>query len=332
MRPATAVSYRSAVETHIVPAIGAMKLERLTPAVVQRFYADLREDGVGDRTRQKVHAVLHRALASAVRLQLLQSNPAALDEDAPKYRAPEREPLTLEQARALLDAAKGDPFEALYVLALTTGARQGELFALRWRDVDLAAGTLRIARTVQDVDTRGTLQGGPTKTSASRRRIELSPLAIEALERHREKAPPASANELIFAAQNGALLRRQNFTRREFYPLLDRIARCTRCRHSAEEHRHVAKRKVTLAACKACGDCKQWAPDFPRIHFHDLRHTAATLSAAGGVPVVMVAHLLGHVDPTITLRTYQHAFEGGAGDASKRLGELLGNPAPKRQP
>lgn len=292
MRSATSISYRAAVEGHIIPRIGAMRLERLTPVEVQRFYTELRDDGIGARTRQKVHAVLHRALASAVRSQLIATNPAELDDDAPKYRAPEREPLTLEQAKTLLDAAKGDRFEALYVLALTTGARQGELFALRWSDVDLAAGAISIRRTVQDADSGSRLQTGQTKTTASRRRIALSTLAIAALSKHRQRGTNLRPSDLVFAAQNGELLRRQNFLRREFYPLLDRA-------------------------------------ELPRIHFHDLRHTAATLSAAMGVPVVMVAQMLGHVDPTITLRTYQHAFEGGSGDASRRLGDLLGA-KPKR--
>jgi integrase len=90
-------------------------------------------------------------------------------------------------------------------------------------------------------------------------------------------------NDLIFCARNGEPVRRQNFLRRDFYPLLERAK-------------------------------------LPRIHFHDLRHTCAILLASMDTPVVVVSALLGHKDPTITLRTYQHAFEGGAGDAAQRLG------------
>jgi site-specific recombinase XerC len=94
MRPATAASYESVVEAHVIPAIGALRVAQLTPASVSRLYADLRDDGAGTRTLQKVHAVLHRAMSSAVTLGLIARNPAALEADVPKYRAPEREPLT----------------------------------------------------------------------------------------------------------------------------------------------------------------------------------------------------------------------------------------------
>ncbi len=326
MRPSTVASYEGMVTRYVVPELGALRLREVTSPVVQAFYGRLRDRGLGARTVQKAHAVLHRALASAERSGLLDHNPARLEADVPRYRAPEREPLTREQVKTLLKAARGDRLEALYVLALTTGAREGELFALRWGDVDLTSGMLSIRRSLQDADGKGKLVSGPTKTKASRRRFELPAIAIAALREHRKKLEGeglgAGERDLVFPAANGEPLRRQNFLRRDFYPLLDRIATCERCGHSADDHRHRVKRSETLAACKACGRCKQWTPDFPRIHFHDLRHTAATQLAAAGAPVVQVAQLLGHVDPTVTLRTYQHAFESAAGDAAKQLGEL----------
>ncbi len=290
MRAATAASYESVVRNHLAPEIAALKLADVSPAAIQSLYGRLRKNGNGTRTIQKAHAVLHRALASAVRTGLIERNSAALEADVPKYRADEREPLTKQQATKLLRAARGDRFEALYVLALTTGARQGELFALRWSDVDLIEGKLTIRRSLHDSDGRGGLMSGATKTKASRRRFEIPKIAITALRAHRDRADKEGLSvgerDLIFSARNGEPIRRQNFLRRDFYPLLERAG-------------------------------------LPRIHFHDLRHTAATQLAAAGVPVVQVAQLLGHVDPTITLRTYQHAFEGAAGDASKRLGAIF---------
>lgn len=294
MRPATAASYESVVEAHVIPAIGALRVAQLTPASVSRLYADLRDDGAGTRTLQKVHAVLHRAMSSAVTLGLIARNPAALEADVPKYRAPEREPLTAAQARALLKAARGDRLEALYVLALITGARQGELLALTWADVDFAKRALTIRRSLQDADGRGTLIRGATKTRSSRRRIELPMAAVDALrahgERMRAEGRATDERSLIFQARNGEPIRRQNFLRRDFYPLLERAK-------------------------------------LPQVHFHDLRHTAATLAAGAGKQVVAVAAMLGHVDPTITLRTYQHAFEGAAGDTARAIGDVLMPPA-----
>ncbi len=287
---ATALTYESTLRAHVIPAIGNVKISALSSHTVQRLYARLRENDIGSRTVQKIHAVLHRAFASAVRAGLLDRNPASLGKDVPRYRAPEREPLTETQARALLEAARSDRFEALYVLALTTGARQGELFALRWRDLDVDKGELMIRRSLQD-GANGAPIAGATKTRASRRRFALAPIALAALRAHRVRSRDdglsSGDGDLIFAAENGEPIRRQNFLRRQFYPMLERAG-------------------------------------LPKIHFHDLRHTAATIAAAKGTPVVAVAALLGHVDPTITLRTYQHAFEGAAGDASKRLGEALG--------
>ncbi len=326
MRPSTVASYEGMVTRYVVPELGALRLREVTSPALQAFYGRLRDRGLGARTVQKAHAVLHRALASAERSGLLDHNPARLEADVPRYRAPEREPLTREQAKTLLQAARSDRLEALYVLALTTGAREGELFALRWSDVDLTSGMLSIRRSLQDAHGKGKLVAGPTKTKASRRRFELPAIAIAAPRAHRKRLEAeglgASERDLVFPAANGGPLRRQNFLRRDFYQLLDRIAKCTRCSHSADEHRHRVKRSEALAACNARGRCKKWTPDFPRIHFQDLRHTAATQLAAAGAPVVQFAQLLGHVDPTVALRTYQHAFESAAGDAANQLGGL----------
>lgn len=296
LRASTAASYAQVIYHHIIPHIGGMRVSDLTTSGIQGFYSRLRSNGTGQRTLAKVHAVLHRALASAVASGLLPLNPAALDRDSPSYKAPEREPLTAAQSAQLLRAAHGDRFEALYVLALTTGARQGELLALRWSDADLDGAMLSIRRALHDANATGAIAIGPPKTNASRRRFAISSLAVGSLERHRETERTAGRgreSDLIFTSTNGEPVRRQNFLRRDFYPLLERA-------------------------------------ELPRIHFHDLRHSAASMLAASGTPVVVVAALLGHVDPAITLRTYQHAFEGAAGDASRRLGDALADALRKK--
>jgi integrase len=189
LAPRTYHNYRLQVQRHIVPSIGRAKLRHLSPARIQSLYAAKVREGLKPSSVRYVHAVLHRALEQAVRWNMIPRNPAA-SVDPPKVRADEIKPLSPTQARAFLDSARGDKFEALHVLSLTTGLRMGEALGLKWSDVNFDAGTLRVNRQLQrlrrDGDAAGKLVFSEPK-NASRRTIELPQKATEALRSHRKR-------------------------------------------------------------------------------------------------------------------------------------------------
>src|SRR5215213_8423433 len=138
------------VRTHIAPTLGRIKLKSLRKAHLDRLYREKLDSGLSPSTVRRIHAVLHRALEEAVKSDLIPRNPA-VHANKPKVKQEEIEPLDASQAAAFLKAAKGNRFEALYILCLMCGLRQGEALALRWRDIDLDGGTLRINLQLQRV-------------------------------------------------------------------------------------------------------------------------------------------------------------------------------------
>ena len=186
-------THKQQVRSHIIPAIGRVKLEALRKAHVDAFYADLLRGGTEKRplapsSVRRVHAVLHAGLEEAVRGDLIPRNPAS-HANKPKARQKEIEPLDAAQARGLLDTARGDRFEALYTLCLTSGLRQGEALGLKWSDIDLKAGTLRVERQLQRVRGEdgipGRLEFSEPKNS-SKRTVGLPQRAANALKNHRK--------------------------------------------------------------------------------------------------------------------------------------------------
>ena len=299
-RATTLRSYKGAVDGHIVGdnGIGNLKLRDVTPKALTSFYSRLRKDGVGPRTLQLVHAVLRRALRHAVRQELIPRNPASLV-DAPTYTAKPISPLTSAQIAKLLKAAQGDRLEALYVLAVLSGARQGELFALRWRDFNPRNATLQIRFSQQDVN--GVVAVTETKTDASRRLIYLPAIAVKALREHRARMKVERAatgtDDAIFVAPEGGPLRRKNVLSRSFKPLLKRAG-------------------------------------LPDVRFHDLRHTYATeLLTSGADPKVIQAQL-GHSKIGVTLDTYAHLVpslaKGAVAKLDARFGKGRGGLSPRR--
>jgi integrase len=280
VKPITYRSYEMLVNKHVVPALGNVKLSNLTPAHLQRFYRSKLDEGLSPRTVQYLHVVLHRALKQALRWGNVTRNVAEAV-DPPKVPKKEVTPLSPEQARVFLEAASvaGDRLEALYVLAIHTGMRQGELLNLRWEDVDLEAGVLRV---------RG------TKTARSRRTVKLSETALQALRSHLtrqlEEIDRAGSlwreNGLVFATEIGTLINRHNLIQRSFRPLLEKAG-------------------------------------LPRVRFHDLRHTCATILLARGVHAKFVQELLGHATIAITLDTYSHVLPGMGNSTADAMDEAL---------
>lgn len=184
IRPKTWRRYEQYVRLHLLPDVGKIPLVKLTAQQVQLLYAKNLEEGQSSTSVHHLHAVLHRALDAAVRLGLVQRNICDMV-DVPRMRHHEMATLSEEQAQLLLAAAKGERLEALYTLALSTGMRQGELLALKWRDVDVEGGSLQV-RSALHFTKEGAVFSEP-KTNYSRRRIALSRLALEALRAHRAR-------------------------------------------------------------------------------------------------------------------------------------------------
>ncbi|MBX3439833.1 MAG: site-specific integrase [Planctomycetaceae bacterium] len=278
VRATTHLSYGGIIAKHLISALGRLKLTALMPAHVQSLYSAMEANGYSGRMRQLTHAVLRRALKIAMRQGMVSRNVCDAVEP-PRVQKREMVTLTPEQATAFLKAAAGDeasgqkesPLHALFVLALTTGLRQGELFCLHWGDIDLDNATLSVQRTL--IEVQGKLSFGPPKSTKSRRTINLPGVAVDALWNHKAKMLTAGqgANPLVFCDSRGGLLRKSNFMRNDFKPLL-----------------------VTAGV--------------PNVRFHDLRHTSATLMLAEGVPAKLVQERLGHSQISLTLDTYSHVL------------------------
>jgi integrase len=288
VRSSTHASYEGQVRRYIIPACGRIKLGKLTSAHVQYLYREMQDRGLSARTVQYTHAVLHRALKQARRWGMVDRN-VSEDVDPPQLKREEIQPLDPEQTRRLLQASKGDRLHALYVVAVTAGLRPGEMLALRWSDVDLAAGTLRINRA---------LSGGEfaaTKTPRSRRKIELSKTARAALRRHRKRQLEEQMQQaglwkdhgLIFPSSVGTPLSHRNVVR-SFKALLKRAG----------------------------------LPVGTRLY--DLRHTCATLLLNGNVHPKYVQELLGHASIAQTLDTYSHVLKGMDGGIGGAMDAALG--------
>lgn len=215
VRARTWQRHEEVVRLHLKPTIGGVKLDKLNVLQVQSVYGQKLADGLSPRSVQIIHATLHKALKQAVGWTLIPRN---VSDGVMPPRPLKREitPLSQEQARTLLQAARGDRLYAFYVLAVTTGMRNGELLGLQWKDVSLADRTLRVRRTVFN----GIIS--PPKTLAGNRTIGLSGLAVAALESHRLTAGKQQSCEWVFPSRTDTPLSVHNVHNRSWKPLLER--------------------------------------------------------------------------------------------------------------
>ena len=292
VKPRTYQSYENLLRVHVFPRLGTVSLSKLSPQQLQVLYATDLETGSSTTTVHHIHMVLHRALHAAFRLGLVQRNVCDLV-DPPRMVHHEIVVLSAEQVREFLEAVKGERLEALFVLAITTGMRQGELLALRWKDLDLDAASLTIRATLQRLRGQGFVFSSP-KTRKSWRKITLSARAVEVLRRHRTQQATEGAalgsgwdeQDLVFPNGMGRPLEGGNVLQRELRPLLAKAG-------------------------------------LPKIRFHDLRHTAATLLLLQGVHVKIVSGLLGHASVAITMDLYSHVLPNMQRQAASAMDTLL---------
>jgi integrase len=282
------------LEKHVEPVLGNRRLKNLTPLHLQTLYRDRLDAGLSTSTVHKIHVILHKALAQAVRWNMIPRNVSEVVK-APRPAPKEMHPLSSEEVRRLLDAARDERFEALYVLAVTTGMRQGELLALRWSDVDLEdpeRATVSVRRTLTRNGGRVTF--GEPKTKKSRRSIRLTHQAVRVLKKHLERqlreigmlGDRYEDQGLLFATDTGGPLNPSNLRQRSFLPLL---------------------KKARL----------------PHVRFHDLRHTCATLLLNQGTHPKFVQELLGHATIAITLDTYSHVMPSMGDQTAKAMENAL---------
>lgn len=288
----THAHYGELIRLYVLPTLGKVALAKLTAAQLEALYTALLKRGLSPTTVHHIHAVVRTALGRAERQEIIPRNVAALAA-APRMRRIEMPVLTADEARRLLDVARGERLEALYVLALSTGMRQGELLGLRWREVDLDRATARVTATLQNTGTRRELAA--PKTHRSKRQIALTLSAVSVLRAHRarqaEERLRAGAAwtdwDLVFCNQLGGPLQKGNVLVKDFVPLLKRAG-------------------------------------VRRVRFHDLRHTAATLLLGHGVPVKVVSELLGHASIAITLDIYAHVLPDMQAQAAEVMEAALG--------
>lgn len=291
IRPNSAHSYRRYTEEEILPVLGKLRLQNIQPAHVRQLYLRMQAEGKGERTIQLVHSTLHCALRQAVRERLIGYNPMDAIQ-RPKVETQEFQVFTEEESRTFLAAAKGHPFEGLFILALTTGLRKGELLGLMWSDVNWKKRTLRIERQLQQAGWRSA-ELVPTKTKSGRRVIKLGKATLAKLQEHRQRQETQKAvagsswqeHGMIFTTSIGTFLD-QSKVSREFKRIL---------------------RENSL----------------PDIRFHDLRHTSLSLLLDYGTPVNTVQKRAGHSKASVTTDIYGHMMSHSQDAAAEKIEKIV---------
>jgi integrase len=281
-------TYAGIVRAHLIPALGRHQLSKLTAEHVQRFLNGLDRS---PRTVQACRDVLRTALDRAVKRGLVVRNVAS-DVQPPKVERAEVRPLTREQARAIIDAFTGTPYEMPVLLGLTLGLRRGEVLGLRWSDLDLDRASLTVQRQVQVQD--GEARFVPPKSKEARRTLPLPPFLVDRLRAHRtrqlEDRLAAGAlwqdHDLVCASARGTPMDPMNLTHR----FQERL------------------RKAGL----------------PHMRFHDLRHGAATVLLNNGFSLKEVQEILGHSTFRMTADIYGHVSEDARREWGDRMQQAFG--------
>lgn len=289
LAPSTWRKYESIVRVHLTPTLGHRRLSELSVADVSGLLAG-REHVLDPQTRRHHRATLRRALSDAHRQGLVIRNVAALAKP-PRMSKPERQILDTAQVRALIEGTEGDRLHAFWVLAVTTGMRSAEMLALTWDDLDLDAGTARVGSTLHRID--GQWKFRDPKTEKSKRSVPLPAVTIAALVELRRlqleeqaKLGVMGRRGLVFATAKGQPVHGPNLSKL-LYKHLDRLG-------------------------------------LPRVTVHDLRHSAATVLYSMGVPLSVIADILGHSTIRVTSDLYRHRVPELAHDAARRMQEAVG--------
>ena len=292
LRPSTFKTSQGFLKNHIKPQIGSIPLAALTSLDLQRFYKHLLDGGRVDRIEAKkkpkglapktvrnIHQMIGSAYNLAIEQKLVTRNPtqgcALL-----KVEHKEMKTLTSDQLDAFFQEAKDSGVFALYYIDLTTGLRRGELLGLKWSDIDLEKGDLRVQRQIGRID--GKIIEMPLKTKNAYRTLPLSADAIDVLMQQRRKT---GNSEWVFPSPTGGPM-------------------------SPDSVLHMLHRVLKRAG-------------LPKVRFHDLRHTFATMALQNGVDVNTVSSMLGHYSAGFTLDTYAHVTTDAQLKAAQTMGNIL---------
>ena len=292
VRPSSHQTYRGYIDNHIRPNIGDIPLEKLTSLDLQKLYKKLltkgrverleakgQPKGLSTKTVRNIHQILSSALKLAQEQRIILTNPAegcAL----PKVEHREMKTLPVEQLQSFLREARESGVFELYYLELATGLRRGELLGLKWEDIDLQKGDLRVKRQVSRIN--GEVVEAPLKTKNAYRTLPLAEDTIDVLKEQREKV---GSSPWVFPSPNGGPI-------------------------SPDSVLHMLHRVLKRAG-------------LPRVRFHDLRHTFATLALQNGVDIKTVSGMLGHFSAGFTLDTYAHVTGAAQRQAAGKMAAVL---------
>ena len=296
--PKTHERYAEIVRCYLKPGLGTIQLQRLTPSDIQKAYNSF-DRNPSPRTRRHIHRILKSALARAVGQQALTRNPADALKRLPKVEVEPITVLTVEQSTHLLKAIRHTTIHWPTLIALATGMRRGEILALRWKNLDLEHGVVRVVESLEQ--TKAGLRLKSTKTDKARA-VPLPKFAIDELRGWKRQqaenllrlgvrqSPPM----LVCAREDGEAKQPASLTH-EFTYLIGRVK------------------------------------GLPRVRFHDLRHSHATQLLAAGVHPKIVQERLGHSTITTTMDLYSHVSETMQSDATARLDQAYGHMSKEKE-
>ena len=281
IRGSTWRMYRGHVKNHF-DYVNDLRINRITVVTVEKYISDRRKKGISLPTLRKSLITFGQVMKYAIRHKYIDHNPvteAEKPKDQGKEEAPVIRVLRPSEINVFLNAVTDVKFKTLFMLAIMCGARQGELFGLKWSDILWKNSQVHIQRTFNN----GSWYR--TKSKNSNRKIDLGPTVMMQLKEWK-LACPSNELDLIFPNESGNPLHHEHVRRSNFWPALDRAA-------------------------------------LPRIRFHDLRHSYASLLIAQGENIKYIQIQLGHSKPTITLDVYAHLFEDQNPESAKRLDDKI---------
>lgn len=296
VRSRTYERYEEIVRLHLVPEIGHHQIQKLAPQHLQALYKKKLDDGLSATTVISFHNLLHKALETAVRWNLIARNPCDLV-SPPRRKRYEIQPLSMPQIRQFLAAIRGHRQEALFLLALATGMRRGELLALKWQDLDLEKGSLQVRRILTRIPTKLPGKGfeeAEPKTDRGRRSIVLPYFVVDALKQRRiqqleaklKAGPGWQDHDYVFCTSIGT---------------------------------HLNPDRDVLVVLKLFLD----KAGLPHIRFHDLRHSSATMLLGMKVHPKIVQEILGHSQIAITMDIYSHVLPTMQEEAMNKVNEAF---------